>query len=154
MPEAFRDLKKIHADLNDLFFKHQEALIRFDIREARRLLKNYDLAIQHHTGLEEEWLMPVYEERVKTSPGGDLANFVGEHSKILMVLRRLEEKLARIDSPAETPREFIGLLDDEAHFKKLVGHHDEREEQFLFPELDRVTSDVEKKKLLVKMEGR
>jgi hemerythrin-like domain-containing protein len=140
--------------LENEFFRHQEALVRFDIPAARDILKRYDKEIRRHILLEEEWLLPLYEVRVQGGPGGDVLEFTGEHSRILLFLVKLEDKLAKIKSPAESPREFINLLEDETHFKQMVIRHEEREEKFLFPELDRMTSENEKKDLLVKMGSR
>jgi hemerythrin-like domain-containing protein len=154
MSENFSSLAGVHEDLALLFFEHQKALLDRDHLKAALFLSEYEKEIQHHTGLEEEWLLPVYEERSEIRPGGDVANFVGEHSKILMVLRRLQEKLKKMRNTKDDINELIGLLDDEARFKELIRHHDEREERFLFPELDRVTSNAEKSRLLLKMEDR
>jgi hemerythrin-like domain-containing protein len=153
MNEKFSSLSNVHEDLSLLFFEHQKALLDRDHLKAALFLNEYEKEIQHHTGLEEEWLLPVYEERSEIRPGGDVVNFVGEHSKILMVLRRLQDKLVRMRNLKDATNEIIGLLDDEARFKELIRHHDEREERFLFPELDRVTSDAEKRRLLSKMQN-
>ncbi len=151
MRENFLSLSEIHEDLALLFFEHQKALLDRDLLKAGLFLKQYEKEIQHHTGLEEEWLLPLYEERSEINPGGDVVNFVGEHSKILLVLRRLQEKLSKMRSSRDGTCDLISLLDDEARFKELIRHHDEREERFLFPELDRVTNDAEKSRLLLKM---
>ena len=152
MRDNFSSLSKTHDDLVLLFFEHQKALLDRDILRASVLLNRYEKEIQHHTGLEEEWLIPLYEERIKARPGGDASNFVGEHSKILMYLQRLKDKLVKIKNLKEMTHELINLLDDEARFKDLILHHDEREERFLFPELDRVTTIDEKNRLLLKMQ--
>jgi hemerythrin-like domain-containing protein len=154
MNEKFSSLSEVHEDLSLLFFEHQKALLDRDHLKAALFLNQYEKEIQHHTGLEEEWLLPVYEERSEIRAGGDVVNFVGEHSKILMVLRRLQDKLVKNRSLKDATSELIDLLDDEARFKELIRHHDEREERFLFPELDRVTSDAEKSRLLLKMQDR
>ncbi len=154
MSENFSGLSKIHEDLVFLFFEHQKALLDRDISGALFLLRRYENEVQHHTGLEEEWLIPIYEERIEARPGGDASNFVGEHSKILIYLQRLKDKLVKLKDAREMTSELISLLDDEARFKELIRHHDEREERFLFPELDRVTSDGEKNSLLLKMRDR
>lgn len=154
MNEQFASLSEVHQELSQLFFEHQKALMNRDLGKAVLFLSQYERDIQHHTGLEEEWLMPVYEERSEIRPGGDVANFVGEHSKILMFLERLKEKLAKTKVAREVTVELISLLDDESRFKELIRHHDEREERFLFPELDRVTNDKEKNLILLKMSER
>ncbi|HTA75737.1 MAG TPA: hemerythrin domain-containing protein [bacterium] len=153
MNENFTSLAEVHEELALLFFEHQKALLDRDQNKAAVFLREYEKEIQHHTGLEEEWLLPIYEERVKARPGGDLVNFVGEHSKILMYLERLKEKLAKMKNK-DGVSDLISLLDDEARFKELIRHHDEREERFLFPELDKVTSQEEKINLLLKLQDK
>jgi hypothetical protein len=42
----------------------------------------------------------------------------------------------------------IKLFDEEATFKHVVEHHDLREQNILYPTLDRVTTEVERQELL------
>jgi len=153
MNENFTSLAEVHEELALLFFEHQKALLDRDQNRAALFLREYEKEIQHHTGLEEEWLLPIYEERVKAKPGGDAVNFVGEHSKILMYLQRLKDKLIKMRNK-DSVSDLINLLDDESRFKELIRHHDEREERFLFPELDKVTSQEEKTRLLLKLQDK
>jgi hemerythrin-like domain-containing protein len=154
MEKSFWDLCRIHENLTGLFFEHQKALLDGDIKKAKAYLRKYRLEIQDHAGLEEEWLIPLYEERAEIRPGGDVSNFIGEHSKILMFLNRLENNLNLLEEKEDYPKGLIALLDDEARYKELVRHHEEREERFLFAELERVVTETEKVKLLQKMESR
>ena len=75
--------------------------------------------------------------------------FTSEHRKMLWFLERFAGKLRRLDS--RTPglaREIIALFDDEAQFKHLVMHHDLREHNILYPTLDRVASEEERRAML------
>ncbi len=51
-------------------------------------------------------------------------------------------------SPGERLREIIGLFYRGYWFKRLLEHHDNREENILCPVLDRVTSEEERTDLL------
>ena len=48
----------------------------------------------------------------------------------------------------ELSRALIALLYAEAQFKHLLQHHDLREENLLYPTLDRVASEEERQELL------
>lgn len=58
--------------------------------------------------------------------------------------RLIEEK------PAVARREIIRLFDQAYWFKRLLEHHDNREENILYPVLDQVTGEAERKELLEK----
>lgn len=53
-------------------------------------------------------------------------------------------------SPGERRREIIELFYRGYWFKRLLEHHDNREENILYPVLDRVTSEEARKDLLRK----
>jgi hemerythrin-like domain-containing protein len=64
-------------------------------------------------------------------------------------LRDSLERLERLNqTPLNLKREIIELFDDEATFKNLMEHHDSREENILYPTLDRVTTAAEREQLL------
>ncbi|MFN7928084.1 MAG: hypothetical protein U0Y68_09075 [Blastocatellia bacterium] len=48
------------------------------------------------------------------------------------------------------PRRVLVLLDEEAMYKSLSQHHDQRERNLFFPALDRVTDETERQTLLAR----
>ncbi|MBK9155366.1 MAG: hypothetical protein IPM25_14325 [Chloracidobacterium sp.] len=59
-----------------------------------------------------------------------------------------EKKTAELAREKSPEKGLLMLLDRESFFKRLCSHHDIRESEILYPELDRVTTDDEKAYLL------
>lgn len=143
---SFLSLLAIHEDLGEFFLRHQEALLAGNLSTAAALLESYEQRLRQHIRDEEDLLLPVYE-RAGRIPGGAVEFFTGEHRKMLEMLTRLRHDLSRIEAqPA--PRDIIRLFDDAAKYKSLVEHHDQREQNILYPALDRVTGETERTALL------
>ena len=92
--------------------------------------------------------MPIYRDRAGQLRGGGYEVFAGEHLRLVEWLNRLKLRLKRIYPAGEDDRGLLALLDDEAHYKKFLEHHTLREDRILYPEVERVLTDSEKKGLL------
>jgi hemerythrin-like domain-containing protein len=149
--DSFLDLLNTHHDIFEVFLDHQEALLRRDFPVALRRLKSYERRIKRHIQKEEELLMPIYSRAGKVS-GGDPQLFIGEHQRIVEFIDRLKTLLPRKKGQGKKAvRQAIEILYREAMFRWLIEHHDEREKQILYPTLDRVTTAVERKRILKKV---
>jgi iron-sulfur cluster repair protein YtfE (RIC family) len=145
---SFLSLLDIHDRLNEMFYEHQEALLMLDLDLALERLDQFEMKLRDHMKHEEELLLPVYERAGKI-PGGPAVFFTGEHRRMLEFLTRFRETLSRLlIERADLKRQIIALFDQEATFKSLVEHHDQRERNILYPALDRVTTDEERRRLL------
>ena len=119
-----------------------------DVDLALSRLQQFEQELRAHMQVEEELLLPVYS-RAGQIPGGPIIFFTGEHRKMLEFLARLTETLQQLKTkPTNLPREIIKLFDVEATFKHLMEHHDLREQNILYPTLDKVTSEKEREELL------
>ena len=148
---SFLPILKVHDHLNELFLLHQEALLALDIALAQVRLKVFEEKLLAHMRMEEDILLPVYQ-RAGRIPGGPVEFFTGEHKRMLEAIDRIKTALNRLDrSQPDIKREIIRLFDAEAMFKSLVEHHDSREENILYPTLDKVTSEEERRDLLSKI---
>jgi hemerythrin-like domain-containing protein len=143
---SFLSLVEVHEHLNELFLTHQEALLADDMQAAAARLAAYEQLLRAHMNDEEARLLPVYE-RAGRIQGGAVEFFTGEHRKMLEMLARIREQLARIGNEP-TARDRIRLFDEESRYKLLVEHHDQREQNILYPTLDRITDDAERLALL------
>jgi hemerythrin-like domain-containing protein len=149
LPPGFLSLMEIHNALGELFLLHQEALLEGDVLLATNRLREFEAALLSHIKSEEVWLLPVYA-RAGRIAGGSEELFTGEHKKMRQFISRFYERLEEMKYAADLKRPVLRLLDDEAMFKLLVEHHDAREENILYPTLDRVTSEQEKQELLAR----
>ena len=100
---------------------------------------------------EEEVLMPIYSKRRDAVVGGDPKLFLDEHNKMRRFVELFKKKTAELAVEKTPEPEVIILLDREAFYKRLCSHHDIRERNMLYPELDRVTSESEKQDFLGKV---
>ncbi len=145
---SFLALLKTHEHLNELFLLHQAALLQLDLALALERLRTFERELRAHMQVEEELLLPIYQ-RAGPIPGGPVEFFTGEHQRMLQLLARFNESLQQLQAqPEDLTRRIIQLLDEEAMFKSLVQHHDAREENILYPTLDRVATEQEKQQLL------
>lgn len=153
MMRSFLHLPDLHRALDERFFEHQRALLHFDFRVALERLRRYESALLAHMRDEEELLLPLYRERVTPERGGAADFFLLEHRKMRRHLAHFAEQLPRLQGLPDPTRAVLKLLDQETTYKHLVEHHDTREEKFLYPALERHTSDEEKADLLPRLSG-
>ena len=143
------ELLDVHQDLERIFFRHQQKLLRFEFGAALSILEEYERALGKHIEDENTLLLPIYMARGDIQKGGAAQMFFDEHEKLLNHLALFREEISKLDPGAENVDEkLIWLIEREGFFKKLCDHHDIRETNFLYPELDRITTDEEKLELL------
>lgn len=152
---SFLTLLKLHRELDEIFFRHQEALLLCEIDRAVEELERHRAKLLIHIQNEEDLLLPIYGARTDKIPGGPLELFTGEHKKIKMFLAEFCETLSqmRARDPSDLRRSIIALFDRQFMYKHLSEHHDLRERNALYPWLDRITSDEERRALLTKCFG-
>ncbi|MBL8208545.1 MAG: hemerythrin domain-containing protein [Blastocatellia bacterium] len=147
---SFLDVLKIHEYLDELFLQHQEALLQLDIELAAERLRFYECQLHIHMQVEEELLLPVYARAGKI-PGGPPEFFTGEHQRMREFLTRFTATLVEMNRDrTNLPRRVLALFDEEAMYKNLCLHHDQRERNLFFPTLDRVTGEAERRDLIAR----
>ncbi len=144
-------LLDIHDELDELFFEHQKRLIRFDFVGALRLLEKYEAMLRKHIEDENTHLLPIYEERGEQQIGAAVQLFYDDHDRFNAHLVQFRDEIGNLINDPDPDKKLIWLLEREAFFKKLCDHHDIRETRYLYPELDRITTDAEKAELLGKV---
>lgn len=145
---SFLSLLEIHEHVSEMFLLHQEALLALDIDLALARLKEFERELRAHMRVEEDLLLPVYA-RAGRIQGGPLEFYTGEHKRMLEFLARFAQKLEQLKTkPANLKRGIIELFDEQALFKHLMQHHDMREKNILYPTLDKVTGEEERRDLL------
>ena len=63
--KSFSDLLVLHQQLDELFFEHQRALIRGELKVALAKLEGYEKELLDHIWDEEEVLIPIYAAQEK-----------------------------------------------------------------------------------------
>ena len=147
---SFLQLIEVHDGLNEMFLQHQEMLLRFELDRAASRLNEYEIELKAHMKVEEELLMPVYR-RAGRIEGGPPEFFTGEHGRMLSLLGKIQVAIGDLKpGQSDLPRRIIRIFDEEAVFKSLCEHHEQRERNIFFPALDRVTEEDERRELVAR----
>ena len=152
---SFLVLLRVHEKLDEMFLRHQEALLASDVNRAIEILICYEAKLLSHMRDEEELLLPIYEARTERIPGGPAELFLGEHKKMRGFISEFHQGLSRMraEEGHRLRRSIIALMDRQSMYKNLVEHHDHREKNILYPWLDRITTEEERAALLQQCAG-
>ena len=145
---AFSSVLAEHSALDELFGKHQRALLTRDLEGAVATLKTFENALGRHISFEDEVLLPLYASKGAEVAGGTLPIFHAEHRKLREITQNLVRQTEALDLSQDVLGAILRLMDDEALFKGLFAHHALREENLLFPRLEACTTEGEKEKAL------
>jgi hemerythrin-like domain-containing protein len=152
--KSFNELLELHRRLDGLFLEHQRALLRLNLERASDLLDQYESELLAHIRDEEILMMPLYRQRVTAPTGGATEIFFGEHEKLRQFLVLFREELEKLKWVDDLERGVLFLIDSQHLFKRLLVHHDTREKKMLYPLLDEVTTEAERRSLFERLESR
>ena len=147
-----KDLKNVHLLIDEMFFDHQKALLHFEFDKALTLLEMYQTTLIRHMQDEELILLPVYAERAAFSNAGAPKLFFDDHKKMRSFVELFIEKTAELKQQPNIDKAILLLLDREAFYLRLCSHHDKRETDFLYPTLEEILTDIEKRDLLSRID--
>ena len=150
--KSFSDLLDLHQQLDDLFLEHQRALMRLDLTRAASLLDQYETQLLAHIRDEEDLMIPLYQQRAAAQIGAAAEIFLGEHEKLRHFLGLFKQEIAKIKQNDDIERGVLFLIDSQHLFKRLLVHHDTRERKMLYPLLDDVTTESERRQLFQRLE--
>lgn len=102
---------------------------------ARERYAVFARGLRRHIGFEEELLFPAFEE------GSGIDPAAGPTAVMRMEHRRIEELLARIEAAIAEPGPAADELRRELHH--VLGEHNFKEENVLYPGTDRLLSEAE-----------
>jgi iron-sulfur cluster repair protein YtfE (RIC family) len=149
---SFNDLLELHQQLDKLFLEHQRALMRLDLDRAGSLLVEYETGLLAHMRDEEELMIPLDRQRAAAPTGGTAEIFLGEHEKLRQFLNLFKQEITKIKESDDVERGVLFLIDSQHLFKRLLVHHDAREQKILYPLLDDVTTESERERLFQQLE--
>lgn len=133
-------LSEQHRALQKLILLHQQSLVSWKLEEAQGFLGDFEQELKKHIRVEDDLLFPLYCEMAPHPAGGAPEFFEIEHQKILWYLQRLSEKLNHLLSLPDSSERcllLIAIIEEESRFKHLMEHHELREENIMYPLLDR-----------------
>ena len=144
----FVELARAHRAIDELFMRHQEALVERDLREADRLLFLLGDSLRRHLQDEEHHVVPMLEGSREIA-GATKKILLKEHERMLSLLPDIESRIESLDLEREgAARRIVELLDHEGVLKRLIEHHEAREESLVFPALDERVSAPERERLV------
>jgi iron-sulfur cluster repair protein YtfE (RIC family) len=151
--KSFNDLLEIHKWLDDLFLSHQRALLQKNLERASLLLEAYETELLAHLNDLEELLLPLFGQRVQDMAIHTLEMFFKEHDTLRHYLRLFKDQLETMVKMEDLERGVLVLLDSQYLFKRLLVQHDTRERKILYPQLNTVTTDLERETLFSRLDA-
>jgi|SRR3989338_582496 len=134
--------EKDHDRLDGLF-KAYQTLKRTDFDKAKPNFRDFKFGLQRHIIWEEEILFPLFEEKTGMRNGGPTEVMRMEHREIGAILEAIHEKVKARDPESDS---------DEQKLLTVLGNHNMKEENILYPAIDRSINDNERKAVFKKME--
>ena len=151
--QSLLQFNRAHDDIDRIFDKHQEALLSSDIPEAQRRIGEFAKALRIHIRCEENWLLPLYEERCRgflKPRNQSISRYLYKHQKILNLLEIIQTSLNDFGQGEPiSSSETMALLEREQVLRNFIAHHNFHENNDLHPNLDRLTSGKERGNLLM-----
>jgi iron-sulfur cluster repair protein YtfE (RIC family) len=130
-----------HDRLDDLF-KQFQASKRSDFVRAKHCFRQFKIGLQRHIVWEEEILFPFFEKETAMKGGGPTEVLRSEHRQIRDFLEAIHSKVLHQDQ--ESDAEESGLLE-------LLGSHNQKEQQILYPMIDRLLGNQERQDIFMRM---
>ncbi|MBI2932521.1 MAG: hemerythrin domain-containing protein [Planctomycetes bacterium] len=149
MTRSLLELMDAHAELSELLARHRDRVVELRFPEAVEALGRFEEALRRHMDAEERHVLPLYEKRVGHVIGGDPEFFRLEHKNILRNLAEIVALGKALAADAKAgPRQAHEFLAKEGLLMHVLHHHDLREKNILYPELDRRLDETEREELL------
>jgi regulator of cell morphogenesis and NO signaling len=137
-------MKKDHDRLDDLF-KRFQAMKRQNAQRARSLFHEFMTGLLRHIVWEEDILFPLFSAKADIDDDqGPTAVMREEHRQIKTFLDRIQTKIASGDPATE---------EAEHSLLKVLTAHNVKEEQILYPWMDKCVSQEERPALFAQMEN-
>ena len=129
-------------DRLDGIFKQFKTIKNSNIEKAREMLKEFKTGLERHIVWEEELLFPAFESKTGISEEGPTAVMRTEHTEIKSTLEKMYSKITSGDNKVEDlEQDLLGVL----------GPHNDKEEEILYPWIDQSLSEAERNSMLEKM---
>lgn len=130
-----------HDRLDELF-KNFQKWKHSDYSRAKEYFVQFKFGLQRHIIWEEEVLFPLFEQKTGMEQYGPTAVMRGEHQQIGEYLEALHQKVQKSDP--ESSRE-------EGMLVEVLGLHNQKEENILYPAIDRMITPEERESVFTAM---
>ena len=135
-------MSKDHDRLDNLFEEFNK-LRKSDISRAKPLFLNFSAGLQAHIAWEEDILFPIFERETGMRDAGPTAVMRMEHGQIKNFLEDISGKVLA--------GELDGIDELGTKLLQVLGSHNMKEENILYPAIDDLTNEQEKKQAIERM---
>ncbi|MBI2082180.1 MAG: hemerythrin domain-containing protein [Deltaproteobacteria bacterium] len=133
---------KDHDRLDGLF-KTFQSTKRTDFGRAKVAFVEFKFGLQRHIIWEEDILFPFFEQKTGMRDGSPTAVMRMEHREIRDALESIHAKVAKKDPNSD---------ESEERLVTVLTQHNVKEEEILYPAIDRLLTDQEKETVFKRME--
>jgi regulator of cell morphogenesis and NO signaling len=135
-------LAQDHDRLDQLLDTYRR-LKRKDFAAAKQAFREFKFGLQKHIIFEETVLFPLFEDKSGMRGYGPTVVMRAEHRQIGALLEALHDKVRRQDVESER---------EEEELRQALFLHNQKEENVLYPTLDRLTTEEERAKAFQKFQ--
>ena len=131
-------------DRLDGLFKQFQQIKREDFSRSKDLFKEFKFGLQRHIIWEEEILFPLFEQRTGLTTGGPTHVMRTEHRLIGRYLEEIHTKVKKGDPDSNNEEQML---------LTTLFAHNQKEEQILYPAIDRLLNDKERETIFASMKN-
>ena len=135
-------MSKDHDRLDGIFAAFQKTKAE-NMEQAKTLFANFESGLRRHIAWEEEILFPAFEEQTGMKSIGPTVVMRLEHHEIKEFLDQIRQKLQYIN---------IHTGDVEESLMSVLKSHNDKEEEILYPWIDRSLGEEALTEMIVKMD--
>lgn len=132
-----------HVRLDQLLVTYRQ-LKRVDFDQAKPVFRQFRVGLRRHIVQEERVLFPLFEEKTGMHDHGPTVVMREEHREIARRLEALHEKVRSRDVESDTEEDVL---------LEILAAHNHKEENILYPAIDRLLNDEEKAAAFRRMEN-
>ena len=137
------EFMSVDHDRLDEIFEGFKKLKDDDIDAAGKLFLEFKTGLLQHIAWEEDILFPIFEQKTSMRDTGPTTVMRMEHGHIKNFLEEIGEKVLA--------GELEGVDEAETGLLEVLGSHNQKEENILYPMIDNLTSEQEKEKVIEKL---
>lgn len=137
-------MAKDHDRLDSIFAEFR-GMRNTDMARAKTLFHDFMRGLQRHITWEEDILFPVFEDKTGMYDAGPVAVMRMEHCHIKNYLEQIHRKISTED--------MQGIDDQEDALFAILAGHNNKEENVLYPWIDRETSEQKREDIISRMKN-
>ncbi len=132
-------------DRLDNCFREYRSKKETDLNTAKSSYHDFKIGLQRHIVWEEEILFPIFEQKTGMYEMGPTAVMRMEHYQIKHYLEQIHDKISA--------DEINGVSELENALLEILTVHNDKEENILYPWIDRETEEQEREDAFTKMKN-